>query len=350
MQRSSGRGIVRVASKARLRHIDAILFDCDGVLIDAHKSYDRAIGLTVSYFLSKIYGLKLGSKFPIDELIEALRATGQYNNDIDAAGAILVSVAASLPTDRTSTEEMRRALDSRTLQNKLLKLVETATQGFVPFASSVKAAYPNAIGSVERLLEELAYPGGPATSALSRAFNEFYYGPKLNKQLHGVDPIIGCKSGLLVAEKLLVTAKTLRSISSLLPRGRMGIVSGRSQLGTEQTLGELVTLFQNSPMIFLEDHDIYLGAKDPIRGKPHPEALLRAASLLGESKGILYVGDSMEDLMMVQNARLERRELTFCAVVGGAPSPTRASTFAERHADAILESANDLPNILASVR
>jgi phosphoglycolate phosphatase-like HAD superfamily hydrolase len=347
---SSSNGLVRVASKAKLQRTDAILFDCDGVLVDPRESYGRAINATVSYFLSKIYGLKLGSKFPMHELIETLRATGQYNNDIDTTGAILVGIAATLPPEKTSIEQLQQALDSRKLQDRLLRLIKTATQGFVPFSSKAKAAYPYATASVERVLEELAYPGGPTSSLLSRVFNEFYYGRRLLEQLYGVDPVIGCKTGFLDAEKLLVTAEALQSISSLMPKGRIGIVSGRSKLGTEHTLGELARFFQDGPMIFLEDHDIFLGSGDPIEGKPHPQSLLRAVSLLGQCNGVLYAGDSMEDLMMVQKASSECAELTFCAVVGNASRTARSPMFAEGSADAILESVNDLPALLVSVR
>jgi phosphoglycolate phosphatase-like HAD superfamily hydrolase len=155
---------------------------------------------------------------------------------------------------------------------------------------------------------------------------------------------------LIDSEKILVAAETLQMLSSLVPKGAMGIVSGRSRLGTEQTLGELMRFFRDGPMVFLEDHDPHINTKQPIPGKPSPESLLLAADLTKASKSILYVGDSVEDLMMTDNANRTLAKFTFCGVTSAADSPNRAAALAERGADAILKSVNDLPFLLSSVR
>ena len=40
-----------------LNRIDAVIFDCDGVLIDITKSYDLTIIKTTQYFLENFYGV-----------------------------------------------------------------------------------------------------------------------------------------------------------------------------------------------------------------------------------------------------------------------------------------------------
>jgi phosphoglycolate phosphatase-like HAD superfamily hydrolase len=350
---------LRVSSMDALRLTDVVIFDCDGVLIDSRESYDRAIEATVAYFLSTFMGLKLNLTFPTQQLVETLRGTGQYNNDIDAAAAILVSIAASLPSDGVAkrlrsqseaVEGLQETLDSEAFVRRASSLLDLASQGFRLFVKAVKAEFRDSAPCVDDLLERLAYPGGPASSPLSRVFDEYYYGPTLLKQLHGLAPIVGCKTGLIESEKALVSPETLRSLSSLLPKGRMGIVSGRSRLGTERTLGELMKFFQDGPLVFLEDHDAYINATHPIPGKPSPESLLLAIEHAENSRAILYVGDSAEDLMMTSNARLVRPNLAFCGVVGAAYSTRRDSMLSERGADAIIKSVNDLPALLSSVR
>jgi phosphoglycolate phosphatase-like HAD superfamily hydrolase len=342
-----------------LRLTEAVIFDCDGVLIDSRDSYDRAIEVTVAYFLSSIFGLKLNLTFPTQQLVETLRGTGQYNNDIDAAAAILVSIAANLPSDGVArrlqsrseaVEGLQETVDSESFASRVSSLLEVASQGFSPFVRAVKGEFPNSAPCVDGLLERLAYPGGPASSPLSRVFDEYYYGPTLLKQLHGLAPVVGCKTGLIDSEKVLVLPETLRSSSSLLPKSRIGIVSGRSRLGTEYALGGLMKFFQDGPMVFLEDHDANINATLPIPGKPSPESLLLAAEQAGTSRTILYVGDSAEDLMMTSNAKLIRPNLAFCGVIGAVYGARRASMLAERGADAILESVNDLPALLSSLR
>ncbi len=349
---------MRVSSIDSLRLTDTIMFDCDGVLIDTRDSYDRAIEVTVAHLLSSVLGLKLNPTFPTQQLVETLRGTGQYNNDIDAAAAILVSITANLPSDivarrlqsRSETiERLQETLDSEAFASRASSLLDVASHGFSSFARAVRTELPNSARRVDRLLERLAYPGGPASSPLSRVFNEYYYGPTLLKQLYGLVPVVGCKAGLIDSEKVLVLPETLQSLSSLLPRSSIGIVSGRSRLGTEYTLGGLIKFFQDGPMIFLEDHDANINPT-PLPGKPSPESLLLAAEQVGTSCTILYVGDSAEDLMMTTNAKLVRPNFAFCGVIGTARSARRASMLAERGADAILESVNDLPALLSSLR
>jgi len=323
------RGLLRVSSKAALGLTDAIIFDVDGVLIDSRGSYDRAIEVTVAHFLSNILGLTLNQSFPTQQLVEALRTTGQYNNDIDATAAILVSIVANLPSEQVKKclqgdgrriAGLQDTFDSETFHAQVLSLSNTTSQGFVSFTNELKEKIPDSATNIQELLKRLGYPGGPASSSLSRVFDEYYYGPELLMQLHGLDPVVGCERGLIDSEKVLISPRTLQQLSSLVPKGTIGIVSGRSRLGTEHTLGELMKFFEDGPMMFLEDHDANINAKQPIPGKPSPESLLLAADHVGTSKGILYVGDSVEDLMMTNNANRVRPKFTFCGITGAAPS------------------------------
>lgn len=299
--------------------------------------------MTVAHFLSDIFGSGMNPKFPIYELVDYLRGTGRFNNDIDTTAAILVSILVNLPS------QPRDAFDSGPFMNSELTILGMASHGFLNFVRAVKETNPNLASGIDELLERLAYPGDPKTSLLCRVFNEYYYGPVLLRQLHALAPVVGRKTGLIDAEKVIVSAGTLRSLSSLLSKRRIGIVSGRSRLGTEHTLGELNRFFQEGPTVFLEDEEANAGTGHGLPGKPDPEPLLHAAAIVGNSNGILYVGDSVEDLLMTQNANLKRPTFLFCGVTGTARGASRTSMLAERGADAILESVNDVPGLLSSL-
>lgn len=351
--------LVQISSVEKLKFTDAVIFDCDGVLIDSRGSYDRAIEATVAHFLSRLLRLETGSARLTQSIVEALRETGQYNNDIDAAAAILVSIAASLPCDEVmkclrnedgAAKRLQDRYGSEEFVDQALSMSDMASNGFRLFVDRIKEDDPDSGQCVDALLERLAYPGGPASSPLSRVFDEYFYGPVLLKKLHGLDPVVGCGAGLIDYEKVLVSAETLQSLSSLLRNGALGIVSGRSRLGTEYSLAELMQFFSEGPMIFLEDHDENVNPKKPIPGKPRPESLLLAADQLETSKRILYVGDSTEDLIMTQNANRILPKFTFCGIVGTANGPRRTRSLAERKADVILESVNNLPGMLRSTR
>ena len=60
--------LMRVSSMGALRLTDEVILDCDGVLIDSGDSYDRAIEMTVAYFLSSVFNLKLNPVFPTKKL------------------------------------------------------------------------------------------------------------------------------------------------------------------------------------------------------------------------------------------------------------------------------------------
>jgi len=55
--------LVRTDSVALLDEIDAILFDCDGVLIDVRESYTKTIHASVAYIMQELFDVD----FPVQE-------------------------------------------------------------------------------------------------------------------------------------------------------------------------------------------------------------------------------------------------------------------------------------------
>jgi phosphoglycolate phosphatase-like HAD superfamily hydrolase len=65
-----------------------------------------------------------------------------------------------------------------------------------------------------------------------------------------------------------------------------------------------------------------------------------------DSKCCLYVGDSMEDLIMAKKAN-KSGKVIFCGIYGTAPDPKSKKRFFEKNnADMILESIDLLPKAL----
>ncbi|MBL7018803.1 MAG: phosphatase, partial [Nitrosopumilus sp.] len=65
-----------------LNKIDAIIFDCDGVLIDITKSYDLAIIQTTQYVLENL--AKIDSSIDVDfKIIDGFKSTGGFNDEVD---------------------------------------------------------------------------------------------------------------------------------------------------------------------------------------------------------------------------------------------------------------------------
>ena len=91
--------------------------------------------------------------------------------------------------------------------------------------------------------------------------------------------------------------------------------------------------------VFLEDESRDLA-------KPNPQSLIRAMKGL-DSKNCLYVGDSMEDMILAQNASELDFKVTFCGIYGSGKLPDmRKKLLAKYNVPLILESINQLPDIL----
>jgi phosphoglycolate phosphatase-like HAD superfamily hydrolase len=91
--------------------------------------------------------------------------------------------------------------------------------------------------------------------------------------------------------------------------------------------------------VFLEDESRDLA-------KPNPQSLIRAMKGLN-SKNCLYVGDSMEDMILVQKASESGFKATFCGIYGSGKLPEmKKKMFIEKNVPFILESINFLPKAL----
>jgi HAD superfamily phosphatase len=328
-----------------LERVDAVAFDCDGVLVDARLSYDRTIRITVEAMVRALTDERLSLARAAPELIATVRRTGGFNSDWDSSYALtLFAYVAIKGKDRRGTPLKRmRAIAARF--------------GSAPRRAGVKDAdlfleseFPEMSEGLKKAREFLGYPGRPNVSRLSRFFDELYFGRKLYEKSHG-EPGTGPVDGNIELERTLVKVSTLVKLQSRLGRGRLAIITGRPSLGTVYSLGqEVMGYFNKEASIFIGDADV-----DPnMRGeyekyrKPRPDALIRAMDKLG-SRAMLYVGDSAEDMLMVKDGRAQGRLLSclFAGVCGMAPVASDQASFFERNgADMVVKSVNEVPSRL----
>jgi len=306
-----------------------IIFDIDGTLIDTRESYNKSIKKTVQFLVKYIDLSKenLG-KIVSDELIFKFRKSGMFNNDIDTSYALVLSI-----------------LCGPLKKSDLLFFIENIAQN----ASS------KGIKSVENYLKEyseshlkqikklLRYPGDVNTSIIARVFDEYFYGPQLFKKQHGTNSKYYSGRPLIQNDILLVTNSTLKKISNMFDL-RTGIVSGRSRIAAEYSLKSILKFFDMKGSVYLEDEKREMG-------KPNPSALIRSVKSFGVSNAF-YVGDSAEDLFMVQRARkisnLDIKLIGVCA--SNARSNQVRSLFTSNGTSLIVKNINELPNILNKVK
>lgn len=337
---------VNESSKELLRKVDAVAFDCDGVLIDARKSYDATIRVVVETMVEETSGVRLRLAAVMPKLISMVRRTGGFNSDWDTSYALTLFSLVALG------ERKGRVRRSAGATEELTRI--TASFGSAPRGSGkavvdsfLEAEFPSLQESLDKAREFLEYPRTPPGGRMTTVFDELYFGAALFEKVHGVKSSAPREKGLIELERTLVDARTLETLDKLLGGGRLAMITGRPYVGTAHSLGKLMRYFDSDASIFIGDADIDLSLRaeyDRMR-KPSPEALVRAREKL-PSETLLYVGDSAEDLMMVQNARRRGVEgLLFAGVYQTSPVRADQAAFFEREgSDLVAESVNQIPS------
>ncbi|HEV2389586.1 MAG TPA: HAD family hydrolase [Nitrososphaerales archaeon] len=337
---------VKTSSKELLEKVDAVAFDCDGVLIDARRSYDATIRVVVETMVEETSGVRLHLTTVIPKLISMVRRTGGFNSDWDTSYALTLFSLVALG------ERKGRVGRSVGATEELMRI--TASFGSAPRGSGkaavdsfLEAEFPSSQEGLDKARKFLEYPRTPPGGRMTTVFDEVYFGAALFEKVHGVKSSAPREKGLIELERTLVDRRTLEALGKMLGGGRLAMITGRPYVGTEHSLGKLMRYFDSDASIFIGDADIDLSLRaeyDRMR-KPSPEALVRAREKL-PSETLLYVGDSAEDLMMVQNAK--RKGLAgylFAGVYQTSPVRNDQVSFFEREgSDVIVETVNQVPS------
>lgn len=294
---------------------DSIVFDCDGVLVDVSKSYDLAIIKTTKYVLEQFAGID-----PIDvtpQMIDELKNTGGFNDEVDVTYALILAICA---------ENNRKGV---------FEMIKNANKSGIASVEKYLGTNENVI----KMKKILNYPGPHATNPLYVVFDQMFYGPQLYQKIFGKKSEFSEK-GLIENDVVLLDDKLLSFLKKRFGK-KMAIVTGRGLHSIKYSLGKKLDEFDVANSAFLEDEPRSMA-------KPNPESLVRTIEKIG-SRHCLYVGDSMEDLIMAQEARRLGKKTTFCGIYGTGKDPQKKRAFFEQNgADMLLESIGLLPKVLNS--
>ena len=379
-----GRAYIRSDSFERIKSVDAIVFDCDGVLIDARFSYDAAIRRTLQH----IFETLTGCRFPISiipkEVIYNLRLSGGFNFDWDTTYVTALMVFKHLPKQfqeafsaaskhaegETAVQRLLVAssdlvgklpkdyfrINSVKLKAKLLKISESRL-------ADREAAERLLLNSAEKegsaqylkdFIKFLAYTSDATQSIIAVVFDAYFYGSELFRELYGFESEVRVERGLIEMEKCIVREETLKALRDMLGEGRMGLATGRGSLAAKKTLGDLLSYFNHKAMVFLEDLKYKMGGNETLIKpyvKPQPYSLLESTAGIGDTKCVLYVGNSAEDYILTEKANQIKRVFLFTgcyALQNGRSNMIRL--FKEAKADMIIPTVNDLPKVLEYIK
>lgn len=300
----------------------------DGVLIDTQLSYNLAIKKTVKHVLD-ILDMSKTLQPVSDSILLKMRRTGGFNNDTDTTYALILT---SLVSRITSTKELESLLFGAT--NKV------DARGIISVERYLSTLYSRAI--VEKIKRKLSYPGPVGRSIVTTVFDEVFYGEELFKQRYGIYPKYYFGDGLIDNEKVVITKGTARFLLNRFNKG-IGVVSGRSKLAFEYSLQGILSTFNKEACIFLED--------EPRKNaKPNPYGIRKAMKRM-LTKHAIYVGDSVEDIIMVEKAKAEMGlDVEFIGVYGSSAKPMETrKALKQNGAELVLRSVNKLPNVLNKV-
>ena len=303
-----------------LTDLDAIIFDCDGVLINIKNSYDEAITKTTEHILKK-HG-KISNPLQItSEIIEAFKETGGFNDEVDVTYASILSLIAASKLNNDTKEFIFEVITNA--DSTGIKSVEKYLDGLTVDLSNIKKV--------------LSYPGKHSENLLYSTFDQIFYGPELYLRLFG-KPSEFSQSGLIENDVTIISDKLLYMLTKKFG-DKIAIVTGRGIESIRYSLKELLEKFNIENSVFLEDEQREFA-------KPNPESLLRAIRGL-QAKHVLYVGDSMEDFIMAKKATEQGFKITFCGIIGTSKNPEQKKTLFEQNGVLlILDSILKIPNIL----
>jgi len=321
----------RIAGRA-----DAILFDCDGVMVDVALSYYKAISATVSHVLHNIMPDTAGATkgTTTHKTIDAFKSTGGFNDEVDVACAIILCTAVALKKGRTVNETV----------TGIIRDASRESESPVTVAAIARHIQTHVM-DISRISAYLEHPSARRDGLLYRTFDWFFFGSELYKEIHGdgnsssssPHTISTSGPGLIEEDRLLINEETLAVLSSGRFGERMAIITGRGKRSAEYTLGELLAWFDIRNSAFLEDEPL-------THAKPNPARLDDCIRGMGGSGPSIYIGDSIEDLIMTQRSC---EDLLFCGITGTSSNPQQHHRMLKQAgASMILESASMIPKAL----
>lgn len=370
LRTSDGPAWIKSSRWDDLSKVDAVLFDCDGVLVDARKSYDATILKVVDRLVRRWFDVRLPWEAVGPQLVLQIRRTGLFNNDWDTTYALTLFTSLGLAKNgvqigegdsrnrrqRRSTTEMTGILPNvRASVERFCSSVQDETSAYEAISSFLQSNTPTT-GQARSVLvtvqEQLGYPGSPPSSLLATLFDEIYHGSPLYRRMYGVSARYNRGEGLIENEQRLIRKTDLDKLSRLLGKQRLAIGTGRPYLAAEYVLRALLSYFNLEASFFTGDADAPPGLRQrvsPFR-KPSGQLLVHTCQTFS-SDMLLYVGDSAEDVRMAETATLSGMPILSAGVYGSSSHPmAQAQFFRDQDVDVILPTARQVSTILRFAR
>jgi FMN phosphatase YigB (HAD superfamily) len=183
----------------------------------------------------------------------------------------------------------------------------------------------------------LGYPSTDKNDLIHATFDQLFFGPELYNKIFQKKSNFSEK-GFIENDNVIVNSELIEALKKKF-NDKIAIVTGRGFNAISSSLKEILNQFNVENSVFLEDESRDLA-------KPNPQSLIRAMKGL-DSKNCLYVGDSMEDIILTEKSSELGFQATFCGIYGSSNLPEmKKNMFIKKNTPFILESINSLPKAL----
>ncbi len=347
--------------------IDMTVFDCDGVLLDVRRSYNKAVARTTSMIVDAFTGTKLPEEMFDGALNFNYKITGGFNNDWTHTYAYIMRILAETgeeglkeinrvageslkfekPADRFNYIKGKLDIPIKT-DGLYEKLGDFATKLDATGIESVDRELLKVVGP--RVKETLKFRAEVGESMVSTLFEELFGGKELFSETFGVLPsFVDVENGIVEDEEVVVTETTIDKFEDLFGGAKFGIASGSLANTARHALGDILNRFPEQSQIW---HDVVDAAMEELGlenlHKPNKFPLIKAAEPYRPIKQGLYVGDTMADYFTAENAG---DEFLFAGVYECVHQAEGAkNAFMDRGSDIVAPTVNDLPRAIQYAR
>ena len=304
----------------KIHKFDSIIFDCDGVLVDIRNSYDEAINKTISAIMKELFDDNIDN-IVTSKIHFGLKSVGGFNDEVAVVYAVLMTLIASKKSNIQ-------------FEKLIIDVINNANESGI---NSIDAYFVNKNIDLTDIKSKLDYENSRKESYIHRIFNQLFYGPSLYEEIFNEESKFS-QEPLIDLDEIVLDENLMKKLQNRFDK-KITTVTGRGKFAFSYSLKNFLNNFDMQNSVFLEDQPLELA-------KPNPKSLIESISAI-DSKCSLYIGDSMEDLLMVEKCKESGYDVSFCGIYGSSDEPeSKYELFQKNKASIIIESIQELPKAL----
>ena len=304
----------------KIPKFDSIIFDCDGVLVDIRKSYDYAINKTISAIMKDLFNDDV-SDIINSKILYSLKASGGFNDEVAVVYTAIITLTASKKTNVP-------------FEKLIVDVIENSDESGI---NSINNYFIKLNIDLTEIKNKLDYTNSRKESYIHKIFNQLFYGPELYEEIFDEKSSF-IEKPLIDKDEIVLNENLMLKLKNRFGK-KISTVTGRGNFAFSYSMKNFLENFDIEHSVFLEDRSLDLA-------KPNPNSLIESISGIN-SKCVLYVGDSMEDLKMVEKCKDKGLDVSFCGIYGSSDEPElKYELFRKNSASFIIESIQELPKAL----